>query len=83
MVTIHKPEAIRSNGEDTPIMHRHNLQVQKTTGPFKEGETLICYIAKHADGRFGVFENQWRSAHTEKYKVFTEMELHETFHEIE
>lgn len=80
MVTINKMEVYIGKDGVTPVMYQHNLNVLKTTKPFIEGETIRCYVSKYSNGRFAVWDVDFH--HHNKYKVFSEEELHATFNEV-
>ncbi len=79
MVKINATEVIVGKDGITPIMHQHNLTVQKSTKQFTEGETVKCYVGKYDGNRFAVWDCSW--LHHNKYEVFTGEELHESFEE--
>lgn len=63
----------------TPVMHRHILKCNQTTGTFTDGETVTCFVAKFQDGRFAVWDVDFH--HHNKYEVFKEEDLHACFEE--
>lgn len=80
MVQLHsKNFYVGKGGEIVPTMHRHMLLVLKDSGPFKENEELPCFIAQYGPDQFAVWWSHWE--HHNKYKCFTQSELHDTFQE--
>lgn len=80
MVKMNTPEVVVTKGEIIPIMHQHQLTVTKQSKQFTLGESLKCFVAKYSNGRFAVWDCSW--LHHNKYEVFSEAELHETFSEL-
>lgn len=81
MVKINKKDGgMAKDGTFSPVMWRHVLDVIATIGPFVEGERVTCYVAEYNDNRFAVWDVDFR--HHNKYKVFSENELHATFNEV-
>lgn len=81
MVTINKQEgSIGKDGSFLPVMRTHILKVNKDSGPFKEGDTVKCYVARFHDGQFAVWDIDWR--HHNNYKAYSETDLHDTFNEL-
>lgn len=82
MVNLHTPECTITKEGILPVMPRHHLKVIKETSNFIEGTTLIVFIAKYDNGRYGVMTASYMGP-TEHYKVFQSAdELHEHFEEV-
>lgn len=81
MVKLKSLEVISTKEGPTPVMHRHQLLVIKSApGGFREGETVICFIAKYDNDRYCVFTASFIKI--DQYHVFeSEAELHEHFEE--
>lgn len=63
-----------------PVMYKHSLLVKKSAPSFKEGDTVLCFIAKYDNDRYCVFTASF--IRIDHYHVFeSEQELHEHFEE--
>lgn len=68
------------DGSYSPTMWRHVLDVLKDAGEFISGEQVTCFITEYDNKRFAVWDVDFHFHN--KYKVFSEEELHATFNEV-
>lgn len=80
MVKINQKEGLSGKDGFLPTMWVHTLLVKRDALPFTEGETVNCYVAEYDNKMFAVWDSSY--LHHNKYKVFSESDLHDTFSEI-